>query len=135
MEGTVGATSEQPAKTVPLRVLAERVEHLRDAAKTHEINDGTRHGEVMDEIRELRKAGAQRGDLVLKAMQEQSQMVLRSAGLIVALLVVGLLGVVGVGVGFDLEGLGKVNVRHVPTASAATVEPLPDVPPGESEAH
>ncbi len=127
------SANEPQARPVPLRVLADRVEHLRETAKAHEDNDKDRHSEVMDEIREIRKAGTQRGDLVLKAMHEQSQMVLRSAGLIVALLIVGLLGVVGVGVGLDLEGLGKVNVRHVPAASAATVEPLPDVPPAESE--
>lgn len=95
-----------------LEALTERLDGVREAAKVHEANDATRHDDVMDELRLLRAAGDARGDRMLEAMQGQSRLVIQAAGVIVALLIVGLLGVVGVGLDLDVPGVGHIGVAE-----------------------
>ena len=93
-------------------VLAERLDGLRAASAAHEARDAERHAEVMDTIRVLTSAGEDRGNRVLDAMSAQSRLVIQAAGIIVALLIVGLLAVVGVNVGVSVPGVGSVGIEE-----------------------
>lgn len=114
-----------PPDAPSLDTLTERLEGVREAAKIHEANDADRHDHLMDELRALRTAGESRGDRVLEAMQAQSRLVIQAAGIIVALLIVGLLGVVGVGLDLDVPGIGSVGVSEA--RAAAPTEPEPEI--------
>ncbi len=95
-----------------LAPLAARLAGVRAGARAPEGADAERHDHVMDEFRALRAAGEARGERMLEAMQAQSRLVIQAGGVIVALLIVGLLGVVGVGLDLDVPGIGRVGIAE-----------------------
>lgn len=114
-----------PRPTPTIEALTERVEGIRDAARTHEEHDQDRHAEVMGAIREVRAGGEARGDRVYELLAEQQRLVVRAAGLIVVLLIVGLFGVLGVGLGVEVPGVGSVGIGEA-RAAAPAAPAVPD---------
>lgn len=115
----------EPKQVPSLDTLTERIDGVRETVRLHETHNAARHELVLDELRGLRSSGEARGDRVLEAMQAQSRLVIQAAGVIVALLIVGLLGVVGVGLDLDVPGIGSVGVSEA--RAAAPVEPAVSV--------
>ena len=114
-----------------LDTLTERLDGVRHAATVHEQHDADRHEQVMDAITQIRDAGDRRGDRVVEMMVAQQQLVIRAAGLIVGLLIVGLFGVLGVGLGVEVPGLGSVGIA--PAAAAPVPERNTPEQPGTPE--
>ena len=92
-------------------VLAERIESVRTVAAAHELADQVRHSEVMRELAEMRSDGQARGiEVGARVDAADARAHGRERWLIglVAMLVLGVLGLAGVqvsGGGFGVSGV------------------------------